>query len=314
MRWYFWIGFWVGYWLPSAAAQAPQLTIRLSADTVLIGERFTLTLVVERDAGWQLEAPTDSLLGDLYVVGTPLHRSYPAGPGRLRDSLVYTVTTFALDTARVPALSLRLRTETEHQTLHTPPLRVVVRSIVPPDASGIRALAPIVDFPAPQWPWLLGLAVVALLLGLAVYFWRRRGQQPPSVPLAARNAASDPYEVALKHLEALKPLADQIPVKPFYVGLTETLRGYLEDRLGLAARKMTTRELIAHLQRYPLPTIAALAEPLRQVFEAADLAKFACREYPPAYNHHMLAVTHTLLERLERTLAADRLPPSTEPS
>ncbi len=286
----------------------------LSADTVAVGERFTLTLRVERPATARLEVPTDSLLGDLYVIEGPLRNSRPLGADRLRDSIVYVVTTFALDSARVPPLPLVLHTETERYQLTTPPLRVTVRSIVPPDAQNMRDLAPLVEFPVARWPWLAGAALLALLLGLVAYLWLRR-RRPVAPPLPPPAPLPDPYRVALEQLAALEPLAAQTPIKPFYVALADVLRGYLEDRLELPARHLTTRELATHLAQHPSQHVAGLTTPIRQVLEAADLVKFAGRTYPPEYNRQMLTITRTLIERLElsvqvsASMQSDRLSP-----
>jgi hypothetical protein len=271
---------------------------RLSADTVVIGERFTLTLFVERPAAARLEVPSDSLLGDLYVIEGPLRYSRPLEADRLRDSIVYVVTTFTLDSAWVPPLPLVLHTETERFRLSTPPLRIAVRSIIPPDAESIRDLAPLVAFPAARWSWLAGAALLALL-GLAAYLWLRRQRKPATPPSPPAAPHPDPYCMALEQLTALESLAAQMPVKPFYVGLSDVLRGYLEDRFALPARRLTTRELTARLSEHPLRHVAGLATPIRQVLETADLAKFAGRTYAPDYNRQVLAVTRTLIEQLE---------------
>jgi len=94
------------------------------------------------------------------------------------------------------------------------------------------------------------------------------------------------------------------------VALADVLRGYLEDRLELPARHLTTRELIARLERHPSRHVAGLAVPIRQVLEAADLVKFAGRTYPPEYNRQVLAVTRTLIERLELSVRVGTSTPS----
>ncbi|SHK36110.1 hypothetical protein [Rhodothermus profundi] len=283
---------------PIASGQT-RLEARLSADTVAIGERFTLTLLLERPAAARLKLPTDSLLGDLQVIEGPLRYSRPLDAGRLRDSIVYRVTTFVLDSARVPPLPLVLHTETEQHTLTTPPLQVIVRSVVPPDATGIRDLAPIVAFPAARWPWLAGAALLALLLGLAAYLWFRRRPSSPPFPPPPPEPRPDPYRLALQRLQELEAVTAQSSSRRFYIALADVLRGYLEDRLQLPARRMTTRELTTRLAQHPSRPIAGLATPIRQVLETADLAKFAGRTYPPDYNRQVLSVTRTLIERLE---------------
>ncbi len=287
----------------SAHGQA-QPKAFLSADTVAIGERFTLTLLIERPAAAQLDLPTDSLLGDLYVINGPFRYSRPLDASRLRDSIVYTVTTFALDSARVPPLPLVLYTETERHTLTTPPLQVAVRSLVPPDASGIRDLAPIVEFPAARWPWVAGAALLALLIGLAAYLWLRRRPSPPPLPPPPSPPRFDPYVTALQRLKELEAVTAPSSSRHFYIALADVLRSYLEDRLQLPARHLTTRELTERLAAHPSRHIAGLADTIRQVLETADLAKFAGRTFPADYNHQMLTVTRTLIERLELSLHA----------
>lgn len=286
------------------AAGQTRLEAHLSADTVAVGERFRLTLLVERPAAARLTVPTDSLLGDLYVVEGPLRYSHLLGGDRLRDSIVYMVTTFALDSARVPPLPLVLHSETERQILTTPPLQVVVRSMVPPDASGIRDLAPLIEFPTTPWPWLAGAALLAVLLGLAAYLWQRRQRPPLAPPSLPPEPQPDPYLAALQQLAALALLAEQTPVKAFYVTLADVLREYLEARLDLPARKMTTRELTTRLEQHPARHVAGLALPIRRVLETADLVKFAGRTYPIDYNLQLLSIARTLVERLELSIQA----------
>ena len=59
--------------------------------------------------------------------------------------------------------------------------------------------------------------------------------------------------------------------KEYYTRLTDTLRIYIKERFGFSAMEMTTREIINRLQAEDPMKVAEL----REVFETADLVKFA---------------------------------------
>jgi hypothetical protein len=82
----------------------------------------------------------------------------------------------------------------------------------------------------------------------------------------------------MKEIEALRTEHrslnedNQESQKEYYTRLTETLRKYIEERYGFSAMEMTSSEIIERLTK--APDAASLNE-LRQLFQTADLVKFA---------------------------------------
>ena len=98
--------------------------------------------------------------------------------------------------------------------------------------------------------------VALMLLGLARYYWKHRIPEPePAVVEVAPMVMTSPYEEAIDRLHKLETvdLAHQTDIKPFYVELSELLRTYLSQRMGLAAMEQTTRELVYDLKRKYAP-------------------------------------------------------------
>ena len=91
---------------------------------------------------------------------------------------------------------------------------------------------------------------------------------------------------------------DRGELKTHYVGVTETLRRYLEDRYGIPALESTTDELRPRLQEISLESI--LASRALAILEEADLVKFA-KARPEA------AAARTLLPRV-RDLIMQTIP------
>lgn len=294
------------------AAQAQQVRTYLSADSVSVGERFTLSLVVRhRFTSTALFPAPDAgsdVFGDLDVLARgESHKRYLGrdDPGARIDSVAYEVTTFALDSARVPALPVRLATAQDTSTATSPPRIIPVRSVVPSDAKGVRDLAPPASFPAPRWPWILLMAAALVMAGLAYYWWtRRESEQPAPAPEPAPKPSVSPYTVATRRLQRLQQatdLDDASSIKSFYVELSDLLRTYLAHRLHIAALERTTPELVELLHQRP-DVPAQAVNRIESALEQADLAKFADAHPPPETSQAALDDTRATLDTIEDAL------------
>ncbi len=294
----------------STPANAQNVRAYVSADTVAVGERFTLSLVAAHRAGRTALFPSADadVFGELMVLGrSEVHRraSGAGSPGMWVDSGAYGVTTFALDTARVPPLRVRFAADSDTIAAIAASLLVPVRSVVPPDAAGLRDFAPPAPFPQPLWPYvLMALLALALLALVGYYLWKRATAAPDAPP--ARPApvpAVSPYESArrrLKRLQKMTDLHDPAAIKPFYTELSDVLRQYLAHRLGVATQERTTRELLAALRReirLPEPVL----DHLRAALEQADLAKFADVHPTPPAHRIALEEARAALDAVEDT-------------
>ena len=289
-------------------ADAQQIEAHFSADSAAIGDRFTLTLVAYHGFDSEPSFPdafsTDPVFGDLEVLGllSAGSRMFLAPDTRI-DSVVYEVTTFALDTAKVPPL--RVSFDGGSVEAMSLPLFLPMISLVPGDAASIRDMASLVEFGAPAWPYvLLGLASL-VILALLYYFFVRRS--PPKVITASSSEPrASPYEVALERLRRLEPteLATASEVKPYFVELSDTLRTYFEDGLGIPALERTTGELMEEfdrpMARHRMP--GGVPQQVGGILRLADLVKFADLKPPPPQGRSALGEAFTALERIDAKL------------
>lgn len=293
----------VGWSLLGAVAQpAPRLDVRLSADSVRIGERLTVSVVAEHGGGVDVLFPDadagPGVFGDLEVLGRSAPRRRTGGDGQV-DSVAYTVTTFALDSVRVPALPVRVVAGGDTSTARTPARTARVVSVVGPDPTGLYGVVAPAPFPRPLWTWMLLGLVAAALLGGAAYLWRTRrraDEQPPPSPIADKS----PYEAARARIRRLEDydLSDPDAVESFYVELARVLRVYLAREWDVAAPERTTREVVETLtRRRDVPGEAVPR--VRAVLELADLVKFADARPAPEDHEKALREARAALEGLE---------------
>lgn len=279
---------------PADAQRTVRLETRVFADSVAIGERFTVSLLAEHGPETDVSFPPPdaggALFGKLEVLDRSTSKNRQRRAGRRADSAAYEVTTFALDSVRVPPLPVQVTAGRDTMIRSAPARTVPVVSMVDPDAKGIHGVAPLASFPQPWWAWaLLALVGGGLLAGLAYLWWRRR---QGAETISARHRPDDdqtPYEAATSWIRQLESydLSDPDAVKPFYVELSNALRVYLAHELGVAALERTTREVVATLEHRPdVPTVAA--NRVQAVLQLADLVKFA--DIRPSTDDHEKAL------------------------
>lgn len=294
-----------GSWLlsPQPDARAQEALARVSTDTVAVGDRFHLSIVLEHQAAVRTLLPDpsrgDTVLGDVELLSIERHTMQSGAGAGIRDSIVYTATTFALDSALVPPIPVGFVSETDTVFAETERVVLVVRSLVPADADDVQDITPIVPFARNWWPWIIGAALL-LALVTAYVLLRRRGDRRPSAPLPPPE---QPYAEALRRLDALAACAldSSGEVKYFYVEMSDALRTYIERRLGYPALESTTRELMANLdhaaeEEFP----AATAGRIRTILHHADLVKFADARPPESAARRALAETRHAVEEIER--------------
>ena len=141
------------------------------------------------------------------------------------------------------------------------------------DANDIRDIKPPVEIPSGwEWLWwtLAGLVVAAVLFAIWKWWQKRRAQVPvvPAVPAHVRARQ--------KLQEALAFIAQP---KPFCIAVSDTARGYLEERFEFHAPERTTEEFLYELQNTDLLTRDQKAS-LGDFLQSCDLVKFA--KYEPS--------------------------------
>lgn len=132
------------------------------------------------------------------------------------------------------------------------------------DIRDIKGLVPVPH----DWWWLWLVLVLVVIAALAVWLWRRK-----QTMIATQTVAPlSPYEIAMR---ALQQLREENPVvESFYTQLSDIVRHYLENQMGLRAPERTTEEFLREVSHNHALS-AEHRELLRAFLEESDLVKFA---------------------------------------
>lgn len=187
----------------------------------------------------------------------------------------------------------------QSQVATTPEQVVEVKSHLTAE-HGEEVEAPGDPFPTPPDYWLY-LGVAGLVLAFCIVMWllgRRRKD-----PQQALTVAVPAHVKALRELLRWKdaPRTTPAEIDAFYVGVSQVLRVYLEDRFGLHAPERTTEEFL-----HDLNASAALVRDhgveLRRFLTQCDMVKFA--KHVPTDQDHL--TTYGLAESFIDATRADR--------
>jgi len=300
-------------------ASAQQIETYASVDSVTVGDRFELTLVLGHDGSGEAIFPHDLLpdslqsaaiftLGDFEILRMVSRggRDFDLG-GRI-DSVVYEATTFALDTARVAGIPVGLVAQGDTLVGAAPAFFLQIGSLVPEDAEDIKDLADLAEFDRAWWPWVVGiLALLAVAYGL--WWWRRKNGMAEEIDIPEPEPQIPPYQQALERLVHLQTidLSDSENIKPFYIELTDILRTYVGRRAHVPALESTTRELLNRLKGSSrgaiLPNEVVLE--IDDVLTHADLVKFADLKPILEQTRAMVAETRDAIEGTESIYKED---------
>ena len=268
---------------------APVVRAKLSADTILIGQRVKLRIDVDKDV--------------MQMIGFPEFEN-----GRLADSLEILMQS-PIDTVRQGRREhlsceylLTCFSPADYRMGKFPALwadKNIVDTVWSVDSIRLIVMAPPVDTvhnaiydirPPMRIPLrfgevsgylLIGL-VAALIIALVIYlllFKRGKG-----LLAALRGPADPPHVTAIKELEKLhtQKLWQSGKSKQYYTGLTEILRAYLVGRYHFQAMEMTSAEILACIRELAVEERSAAR--LKRLLEIADFVKFAKLEPDPEQN------------------------------
>ena len=275
------------------------LRLRIDRDDITIAETIQLSLEARVEEGYKVEMPK---FGEkLEQFGIVDFRESPpklAGEGHIVVSRTYTLEPFLSGEYTIPPMTVHFweesaetpsesegetaeeAEETQRHEIETEEVKISVASLLPEDQAGlqIKEIVPPVEIPRESRRGRIVLVVVLLLAaGGAVggiWWWRRRR-------VAEQVVVIPPHERAFQALEAIlaQKLLEQGQFKLFYIGVSDVLRHFLEDRFSLHAPERTTEEFLAELAGSN--TLGPdRTQVLRDFLEHCDVVKFA--EHQPA--------------------------------
>lgn len=302
--------------IPPVAAQSdrPHVSARITPDSIMIGDRFTLEIEVERDRVQVVEFPHFTTIGEPNEkTGEPSIECIEEAPAdtlavdgrRLRLRKRYTMAAFDEGTYSFGRARVLYADKNIVDTLYSDDsLRIAVATFqIDSTSHAVFDIKPQRKMPLRfgefsgylMWA-LLALAVVALGVWGFIVWLHRHGRRfadifKPAPPLP-------PHVVAITALEKLhnEKLWQNNRHKQYYSGLSDILRTYIAGRYGVGAMEMTTDEIVDAMKEIDLPQKSAMD--LVAVLRDSDLVKFAkampeAAENEDAYNKAYYFVEET---------------------
>lgn len=256
-----------------ALTATPGVAVQVSTGTARLGELVTLQVEVRHPLAVQVDSPTWPQNSTFEVFASTALPAQ-ADASAVVDRYEMALQNFTTGPQLIPPLTLNYRDPLGHaHTVKSATMTVTIQDVPPdPKSNGdIRGIHGVIG-PVGWSPWWWLLAVF-ILVSLGTWLWKTRKRQiegPPPPP-------PEPADVrALRRLQELMATGwvEAGKIKEFYSGISDIVRGYLEDAFKTPALERTTVEILRQLRKRTELTSVAQAE-VQQLLESCDLVKFA---------------------------------------
>jgi len=253
----------------------------LSAVEILIGQQVQLTVTATAGKDAEVEFPKEAQMpAGIEFLGAIEMPTEKADDGMLRYQRGYVLTSFDDTLYYLPPFKVTVDgKEYAANKLALKVLNVDVDTTYVDEFQGPRFFGPktIQDNPFDWADWRLAfwLSVLMLaLLAISYYLYLRLRDNKPVIAKIRIVKRILPHQKAMQAIEEIKAehMVQAEDPKEYYTRLTDALRHYIEERYGFSAMEMTSAEIIERLMATDDPK--SLDE-LRQLFQTADLVKFA---------------------------------------
>lgn len=259
----------------------PKVNAYLSADSVMIGDQFRLSVEIDKDMVQVIQFPAfeKGRIGQaIEILEEGALDTLSKEGRRIRLKRDYLLTTFdegIYSLGKFPVLYVDKNIVDTLWSADSLMLKVVTFDIDTLSQTIFDIKAPM---PAPFKPaeitgyvmWACGIVFVVsfLLLWLDSRRRERRGRGP-------RKAALPPHVVAIRELEKVhaQKMWQSGRHKQYYTRLTDIVREYIDERYGVPAMEMTSEEILDSLRDGNLPPAAR--KRLEELLRTADFVKFA---------------------------------------
>jgi len=256
------------------AGDAPDVRATVSKRTVTIGDRIRYTIEARYGKGLSVVFPvfTDKKIGDFEIkdAGKTIKVGWS---GRTVETRWYSIAAYSVGKFSVPEAQVlyTAKGSAERKSAPVKALEISVASVLPKDA----AVTDIKDIKGPIQVRETGklLAFLALLIAVvssAILAYRK---------MVGRKPVRLPHETALEELQAFKAaFLRSGDAKNYYVGISDSVRRYIERAFRLRAPEMTTEEFLDSLGGSKSLSQEQRSL-LRDFMGSCDLVKFA--KYAP---------------------------------
>lgn len=268
--------------LTAVAQNNVSVEARIDPIEILVGQQVKVTVTAMMEEGAQAEfpifRPQQQITPGVEVLSSTGQQVHTVDNGYVERSVDYILTSFDDTLYYLPPFVVKVDGKPyESKSLALKVLTVEVDTLHPENffpAKGVQQN----PFLWEEWSLSFWLSVVMLLLLAAdYYFYLRLRDNKPIVKRISLVKRLLPHQRAMKEIETLRSEHrmnddNQESQKAYYTKLTDALRKYIEERYGFSAMEMTSSEIIERLTKSP---DAKSLDELRQLFQTADLVKFA---------------------------------------
>lgn len=256
-------------------AQQPVQT-SIDSAKIKIGSQFNLTLKVKGTKQTRVAFPESKSLGQLEVL-----ESYPIdtvkSAGTYEFIKKYGLTQFDSGRYVIPRIPVLIGNRQFLSDSAIVEVNPVVVDTLKQKMFDIKPIVEVEDASSDFWWYLLGLIIVAGLIYLGYWLYKKYKNRPKKEEIIYAS----PIEKAASLLQNLekKSLLEQGDVKSYYSEMTDITRNYIEETVQIPAMESTTDELLEAMKRASLKKKMGIRPETMQVFEKilknADLVKFA---------------------------------------
>ncbi len=290
--------------LLSVKGYAQSFTITTNKDSILIGEPLYLTLSLnkenQQDVIWPLLKKGDSL-PDYFEVLETLPIQSANNNANIKSQQI-TITSFEPGEHDL----LPLIVQDKNGVISSNSLKIKVKLV---EVDTTKSIIDIVPVKEPEltfndrlkllWKWIkrnwIIILVIVVVLAILIFLLTRKKKQKPATeePVIVKPTIP-PHTKALQAIEKLVALnlLEKNETKQHYVGLTQIIDQYLEGSYNISTEDKTSKEIIALVNEY---LTQEEKEKLIEIFETADLVKFAKQKPSNETNAKLIESTITFI-------------------
>jgi hypothetical protein len=281
------------------AQELPEVKASIDKNQILIGEQIRLSIDVKSPMVSGNMLPQFDSIPHFEVIEKGSRDSIISATGASYH-LEWKLTSFDSGTRHIPAFAVTIG----KQIYRTDSLAVEVSYGQVDTSADYHDIKSIIDIENPDVkyiPWILG-AIAIIALGFFIYFIRHRSSVIGQ-PLVEESSDSriSLLDEALAALDQLKQMLREDPaaVKKYYSGLNDTLRIFMQKRLGIVTMEKTSEEMIHSLSELNMnrDAFTNLASALRM----GDFVKFAKYVPGPFENENNLETIKKALVLINET-------------